>query len=79
MEKGAWKYFFCNEIPYRIQKTILAMMKPGFLSWVVGTYLIVKGHIPCNSATEYGIFTAGLIFSVGMTKKILGGKSDEMG
>jgi len=62
---------FWIDLNLRIQKTILTIFKPGFLSWMVGTYLIIKGYIPCNSATEYGIFTAGLIFSVGMTKKLM--------
>lgn len=55
----------------RIQRTVLAILKPGFLSWVVGVILMSKKIIPCNSAIEFGVFTAGLIFSVGMTKKLM--------
>lgn len=62
---------FLIKLQERIQHTVLNIFKIGVLSWIVGTYLIVKGYIPCNSATEYGIFTAGLIFSVGMTNKLM--------
>lgn len=61
---------FKSQLLDRLQRTFLIMLKPSFLSWVAGTIMIVYKILPCNSAIDYGIFSAALICSPAIVKKL---------
>jgi len=54
---------FKEKFKRQIQKTVINAFKLSTITWAIGTWLIVNNHIPCNSATEYGIYT-GYLFLV---------------
>lgn len=61
---------FGKQLKERWQKTLLEMGRLGFVTWIIGVLLMIAGVIPCNSATEFGIFTGGLIAAVGWNRKL---------
>jgi hypothetical protein len=61
---------FKSQLLDRLQKTALNMLKLSFLSWLVGIFLIFKKIIPCNNIVEFGFFSACLICSAGIAKRL---------
>lgn len=64
---------FRKRLKERWQSTILGMSRLGFITWVIGVVLMIAKVIPCNSATEFGIYTGSLIAAVGWNRKLSNG------